>query len=51
MKKEIEVCDSCEDEEPEYEIVQGASKGDKLCSGCFDDWQDETLDKMYKEIK
>lgn len=51
MKKEVEYCDECEDEEAEYEITKGSDKGRKLCCDCLDDYKENMFEDYYKEIE
>ena len=51
MKKEIELCDNCEDEKADKRIIKGEDKGMVLCEDCFDEWKDELIDNISEDIK
>jgi hypothetical protein len=51
MKKQIEMCDYCEDEEAVIKITKGSEKGTVLCDDCFADWKEGVIEDMYEDIK
>jgi hypothetical protein len=50
VKKEIEMCDWCEDEEAIIRIIKGDSRGNLLCENCFDEWKDAEIEDKYEDI-
>lgn len=50
MKKEIEVCDDCEEEETIYKITAGSEKGKILCETCFEDWKERATEELIKNM-
>ena len=51
VKKQIELCDWCGDEEACAKITKGKSKYDVLCEECLEDWKQQTADDMYEDIE
>jgi hypothetical protein len=50
VKKQIELCDWCNEEQACAKITKGSSKGDVLCEECLSDWKEQTADEMYEDI-
>lgn len=47
MKKEIEMCDWCEEEQ----ALWITKNNEKLCDDCLEDWKEDIIEDLYKKLK
>ena len=50
-KKQVEMCDWCEEERAGYKITKRSNKGDVLCDDCLNDWHETEIEDMYEELE
>ncbi len=50
MKKEVEVCDNCQEEDATYRIVKGHDKGAVFCEDCLEGWKEIEISDYYEDV-